>query len=97
MKCLTWWKMKKESLRKKYSIVKVVWEDATTLSSWQPKEAIGKIECSVFVTCGILLENNKKRVAVCLTSNHMASSDVLLIPRGCVKSIKKLCEVELEE
>jgi hypothetical protein len=70
--------------------VKVLWQDAESWTRWDTWEHHCKREPYIVTTVGFELERDKKKICVALSINEDGiASDVITIPRGCVKKITR--------
>lgn len=71
--------------------VEVSWIDARSFGAWMPRSEARKKKLVETWTVGRLAKNTKSHVVVAQNVNDMDDlSDIILIPKGCVKSIKEL-------
>lgn len=73
-------------------IVLVKWEDAVSNSQWQPAADAKSMEPHIIHTAGILLKKDEKHVVLALNNCKETGNvaDVMQIPRGMVRSIKRV-------
>jgi hypothetical protein len=74
----------------KANLVAVIWNDAESNSSWCSIEEIDKVVAPECITVGFLVKKTKKVVVVLSTIDKHVNGSYTLIPRGCVKRIRKL-------
>lgn len=71
-------------------MVLVEWLDTSSNSNWATKEE-AKPKVLTCRTIGFLLERNKKHIAIYATDSESGNiSDRVCIPKGCIKSVKRL-------
>ena len=76
---------------RKLHLVEVEWEDTSGQSGWDTEENIKKMEPVVCVTVGWQLKSTaKKLVLVSTHSDNKTYSDRNTIPKGCIKSIRRI-------
>ena len=71
-------------------IVIVEWDDAYSSGGWlNPNDDLSISKC---ITVGLLLSEDDVRVVVAQNASLTSGSvgDILAIPRGCIKRIRKL-------
>jgi hypothetical protein len=70
----------------------VTWADAATYGPWRAIEDGLKAKHDTITTRGTVVVNNSNRVSVALSMSELGESvsDVLVIPRACVKRIRRL-------
>ena len=77
-------------MRKKPLIV-VEWVDSTGSSGWANEESMKKTEPAHCTNVGWKLESTAKKLVICAGRNDAGEySDRCTIPRGCIKSIRRL-------
>ena len=80
-------------MKKKCKIVEVEWLDITDRNEWQTSDEIDKEHCCIVRTYGILYSYNSKELKVIPTVAEDIDKpygDVVVIPKGCIKKIRKL-------
>ena len=70
-------------------LVLIEWVDSTSMGGWTDNDDMDLCECE---TVGFLLKEDKKKVIVAQSISDGATRycDRFGIPRGCIKSIRKL-------
>ncbi len=82
----------------KKKIVKVTWVDSSEYYGWQDVTEVQEKQCMRVMTVGILWEKTQAHLKIVQSfgeSTHILG--ILVIPRGCVKSIEELGEVEVPD
>ena len=74
---------------KKIRPVVITWDDAARPAGWADPEASGLAQC---ISIGWLLLQNRKVVKIAQTvNNHDTDCGAILsIPRGCIRTIKRV-------
>ena len=73
-------------------LILVEWEDISSTydPAWTAKGEITDLECVPCVTCGIALHESDEDIHVILSSNVDCFSQAIVIPKSCIKRIRKL-------
>lgn len=86
---------KKSTYQKKvnFPIVEVLWDDICTAGGWRSTRRNRPVEC---ITVGYLTAQDKESITVTGSFNGMGDfSDLTAIPRGCVRSVKRLGKAKI--
>lgn len=88
----------------KEDIVKVVWKDITHLTKARDKEEAVNHNLIEYVNLGYLIYQDKNKIVMCASKIENFDSsvflsddtlrDIMIIPKGMIKSITKLKEVK---
>ena len=77
-------------MHKKHLII-VEWDDVSGSSGWASAENVKKSEPIGCITVGWKLASTAKKVVICASKNDLGEySDRNTIPKGCIKSIRRL-------
>lgn len=72
-------------------LLKVVWHDACSLNGWSDAQIAAGISVPKAVTVGYCLNRDKRRVVMAATATSDGDvGEVIAIPRGMIKSVKRL-------
>ena len=78
-------------MMRKLPLVKVEYDDVTGQSGWDTPENIKKTEPVGCITVGWQVKSTAKKLVIVSTqSDNKTYSDRNTIPKGCIKSIKRL-------
>lgn len=76
---------------KKLLLVEVKWDDISGQSGWDTPENVKKTEPVACITVGWQVKSTaKKLILVSTQSDNKTYSDRNTIPKGCVKSIRRI-------
>lgn len=70
-------------------LILVEWDDACSCGSWEARYD-NELNITPCITCGILLREDEKEVEVALALNIRTKSNVLAIPKSCIKRMRRL-------
>ena len=77
-------------MHKKHLII-VEWDDVSGSSGWASEEGVKKVEPIHCTNVGWKLKSTAKKLVICASKSDMGDySDRCTIPKGCVRSIRRL-------
>ncbi len=72
-------------------VVKVEWIDSCCDEGWKSRDVAGRHTCSNCTTVGYLFRKNRTQVSIVQsTSDTGQVSEIMAIPRRCIKKITRL-------
>lgn len=77
---------------KKDQIVEIIWDDITSDSSWIKDSKAEEYQPVRCMSIGYYCNETKKFIRISDTVNSMLERSVLVIPKGCIFSMKRIKE-----
>lgn len=76
---------------RKLPLIEIIWDDISGQSGWDTLENVKKTEPVVCTTVGWQVKSTAKKLIVVSThSDNKTYSDRNTIPKGCIKSIRRI-------
>jgi len=76
---------------KKLPLIEVEWEDIAGQAGWQNEEQVKATEPIHCVNVGWQIKSTAKKLIICAGRNDQGDySDRSTIPKGCIKSIRRI-------
>lgn len=72
-------------------LIMVEWEDPLAFAvPWTNREDLSDASPVSCICVGILLKEREQDIIICLARNHCNYSQAMVIPKACIKRIRKL-------